>query len=170
MPTVELIALDRAAMLALAEGNIAEAHRVAPIPLTPFFASEDQRGVWRRRADQIAADPDEARWVTRVVWDPHAKRAVGRAGFHGRPDARGMVEVGYEIDPMFRRRGYARAALQELLEWAAREPEVTVVRASVSPSNHASLALVDSFGFQQVGEQWDDEDGLEHVFEVGAGG
>jgi ribosomal-protein-alanine N-acetyltransferase len=30
--------------------------------------------------------------------------AVGRAGFHGPPDADGMVEVGYAVDPAFRRR------------------------------------------------------------------
>ena len=31
------------------------------------------------------------------------------------------------------------------------------------------LALVRSFGFRQVGEQWDDEDGLEIIYEVAAG-
>jgi L-amino acid N-acyltransferase YncA len=42
---------------------------------------------------------------------------------------------------------------------------VRTVRASVSPGNVASLALVRSLGFRQVGEQWDEIDGLELVFE-----
>lgn len=165
-PRVDLVALDRQTMLALADGDLAGAQRTSPIPLTSFFASDDQRAVWRRRAQQIAADPGEAHWVTRVVWDPLLRCAVGRAGFHGRPDARGMVEVGYEIDPHYRRRGYARAALTELVEWASLEPEVKVVRASVSPDNGPSLSLILSFGFVQVGEQWDDEDGRELVHEM----
>lgn len=164
-PHVELIELDRATMLALASGDFSEAARTSPVPLTPFFAAPDQHGVWRRRAEQIARDPREAHWVTRVVWDPHLQRAVGRAGFHGCPDERGMVEVGYEIGPECRQRGYARAAMTELLAWAEREPEVRVVRASVSPDNEASLALIRRFDFVHVGEQWDDEDGLELVHE-----
>jgi len=40
-----------------------------------------------------------------------------------------------------------------------------VVRASVGPDNVASLATIAHFGFVQIGQQWDDEDGLELVFE-----
>ncbi|SJM64436.1 hypothetical protein FM101_08585 [Arthrobacter rhombi] len=43
-----------------------------------------------------------------------------------------------------------------------------VVRATISPDNHASSSLVEAYGFKEVGEQWDDEDGLEIIFEVEA--
>jgi RimJ/RimL family protein N-acetyltransferase len=95
--------------------------------------------------------------------------AVGRAGFHGPPDPSGMVEVGYAVDPVYRRLGYARAALEQMLQRAAREPSVHTVRASVRPDNEASLRLVMQYGFVEVGEQWDEEDGLEAIFEVPAG-
>ncbi len=91
---------------------------------------------------------------------------MGRAGFHGPPDVNGMVEVGYAIDPAYRRQGYARAALVVLLERAARETDVRTVRATVSPTNHASLGLILQYGFTQVGAQWDDEDGLELVYDI----
>ena len=45
---------------------------------------------------------------------------VGRAGFHGPPDAGGMVEVGYAVDPDFRRRGNAIAALLDPASTGAR--------------------------------------------------
>jgi len=79
-----------------------------------------------------------------------------------------MVEVGYAVDPAYRRRGYARAALELLLARAARESDVRTVRATVSPDNHASRALILQYGFAEVGEQWDDEDGLELIYEVDA--
>jgi len=94
--------------------------------------------------------------------------AVGRAGFHGLPDAAGIVEVGYAINPAHRRRGYARAALESLLERAARDPGVHTVRATIRPDNTASRDLVVQYDFVAVGEQWDDEDGQEIVFEVDA--
>jgi RimJ/RimL family protein N-acetyltransferase len=77
-----------------------------------------------------------------------------------------MVEIGYAIDPAYRRRGYARAALEALLQRAASEPQVCTVRATISSDNVASYRLVSQYGFAEVGEQWDDEDGPEIVYEV----
>ena len=77
----------------------------------------------------------------------------GHAGFHGPPDETGMVEISYSVAPDFRRQGYARAMLAELLHRAAVEPAVTTVRATTSPDNAASLATVSGFGFVEVGEQ-----------------
>jgi RimJ/RimL family protein N-acetyltransferase len=116
----------------------------------------------------VLADPGSAGWITGAVWDGRRRLAVGRAGFHGPPDAAGMVEVGYAIDPAHRRLGYARAALEVLLDRAAAAPEVRTVRATISPGNVASRDLVLQYGFVEVGEQWDDEDGREVVYEVGA--
>ncbi len=79
-----------------------------------------------------------------------------------------MVEIAYSVDPAYRRRGYARAMLRELLRRAAAEPGVRTVRATISPGNVASLATISGFGFTEIGEQWDEEDGRELVFEVAA--
>lgn len=79
-----------------------------------------------------------------------------------------MVEVGYAVDPAFRRQGYARAALVALLERAKTQGSVRLVRATITPENVASRALVSQYGFVEVGEQWDDEDGVELVYEVSA--
>jgi hypothetical protein len=42
------------------------------------------------------------------------------------------------------------------------------VRVTISPDNVASCRLALQYGFTEVGEQWDDEDGLEIVYEVDA--
>lgn len=133
-----------------------------------YFVGPECRSVWRRRAAQVAEHPASAAWITRAVLDPDRGLLVGRAGFHGPPDAAGMVEVGYAIDPAFRRQGYARAALVALLKWANDDALIVIVRATISPNNIASTALVSQYGFVEVGEQWDDEDGLETIFEVDA--
>jgi [ribosomal protein S5]-alanine N-acetyltransferase len=119
----------------------------------------------RERLEQLAADPSEQPWLVRAVVRRAPRQVVGNVGFHGPPDENGRVEIGYGIVPLRRRRGYAREAIAGLTDWAFATGEARVCVASVSPRNAASLALVRSLGFRQVGEQIDEVDGLELVFE-----
>lgn len=107
--------------------------------------------------------------MTRLVLVPGEYAPVGLAGFHGPPDEVGIVEVGYRIGTVQRRKGHARQALETLLAVARAHPDVQVVRATISPANHASRSLVEGYGFEEVGEQWDDQEGLEIILEVAAG-
>ena len=166
---VRIVHLTAPVFSALSRGDLAAANAVSPVPLPAYFAGPDGRAVWQRRSRQVEDDPSSAAWVTGVIWDERRQVAVGRAGYHGPPDRSGMVEIGYEVDPALRRRGYARAALEALLRRAAREPQVRTVRVSISPDNIASYQLAMQYGFTEVGQQWDDEDGLEIIYEVDAG-
>ncbi len=166
--TVELVALPPATIHALAAGDLDTANLTSPALLTPYLVEPDARYVWGIRSRQVDSDPATAQWITGAIVDSASGEVVGRAGFHGPPDAQGMVEVGYSVDPDYRRRGYARATLRAMLDRARRDPSVRTVRATISPGNVASRSLVLQHGFVEVGEQWDDEDGLEVVFEVPA--
>ena len=165
---VRIVHLTAPVFRALAQGDLAAANVASPVPLSACFAEPEWRGVWRMRSDQVEQDPASAAWVTGVIWDEQQHVAVGRAGYHGPPDPSGMVEIGYAVDPAYRRRGYARAALEALLQRAAREPQVRTVRVTISPDNTASYQLASQYGFTKVGEQWDDEDGLEIIYEADA--
>jgi RimJ/RimL family protein N-acetyltransferase len=165
-PQVRIVQLDPATLVALAAGDLDAARRTSPVDLTPWLAGAECVSTWRYRARQAVDTPEDLPWVTGVLRDETAGLSVGKAGFHAAPDADGMVEIGYAIDPAFRRRGYARAALRAMLDRARREPDALVLRATVSPTNAASLALIHQFDFLEVGEQWDDEDGLELIYEM----
>jgi len=161
-PSVELRPIPLDALRALLAGDLARAGDLVGATLPAFFATEGW--LWELRLGQIEANPDSTRWYVRAAVTD-AGLVVGHAGFHGPPDPDGMVEIGYTVDPDLRRRGWGRAIVDALLAEAAREPAVRMVRASVSPTNAASLALLLGAGFVQIGEQWDDKDGLELVFE-----
>jgi RimJ/RimL family protein N-acetyltransferase len=165
-----MVKLTSATLRALLEGDLAEASAQAGVELTAYFITDEAKRRWRRRVDQIAADPASAQWIARAVVAEPQGVAVGHAGYHGPPDDDGMVEVAYSVDPTYRRQGYARAMLYELLRRANAEPDVLTVRATISPDNAASLATIRGFGFAHVGEQWDEEDGPELIFEVPANG
>jgi RimJ/RimL family protein N-acetyltransferase len=161
-PEVRFVRLPLTVLDALLAGDLAEASRLAGVELTPYLL--EHGWLWQIRADQVRRDPSAADWVARAAVVDGS--VVGHAGFHGPPDADGMVEVAYAVDPAFRRRGYATAMLAAAIAWAAADPAARTVRATVSPDNEASLATLRPFGFVQVGEQWDEEDGLELVLEV----
>ncbi|TDB83191.1 N-acetyltransferase [Actinomadura sp. KC216] len=152
-------------MKALLDDDVAGASAAAGVPLTEYFLTDEARFLWRFRLGQLAREPEHARWIVRAVVAEPEGAVVGHAGFHGAPNAGGTVEIAYSVDPAHRRRGYAKAMLTALLDRAASEPSVRTVRASISPENTASLATIAGYGFIEVGEQWDEEDGRELLFE-----
>ena len=161
MITLELV--PPAAMEAMLADDLATASEVVGRPLPQFFLEE--KWLWRIRLDQARSCPQDAPWLVRAAVREPGCVVVGHAGFHGRPDATGMVEVGYTVMPEHRGHGYAHELLAALVDDAGTLGDVRVVRATISPANAASLAVVRRAGFAHVGEQWDDQDGLELVFE-----
>lgn len=158
--------LDTTVLQRLVAADLEGARDAAGVELPEEFLAETW--LWTLRLGQLIGEPACAPWLIRAVVVAEGEAAgtvVGHAGFHGAPDPRGVVEVGYEIAPEHRRRGHGRAALGELIAFA-RAHGARTVRAAISPDNAASLAMAGSYGFRQTGEQVDEVHGLELVFEL----
>ncbi|MEV2278115.1 GNAT family N-acetyltransferase [Nocardiopsis sp. NPDC049922] len=164
---VRLVDLTAQILSALVDGDLVKAGELAGVGFGAEFLVE--RWLWDFRLTQLTEDPGKAGWLAYAVVDADdpggQPEAVGHGGFHGPPDDEGMVEIGYSVFPEHRRRGYARATVAALIRRAAASPGVTTVRASIRPDNVASLATIAGFGFTHVGEQWDETDGLEYIYE-----
>lgn len=135
----------------------------------PDDMPEYLRDFLRYRLAQLAVDPAIRQWLGRAIvvsGDDGERHVIGSIGFHGAPDEHGRLEIGYKVEPAYRRQGIAREAAAAMFDWAYREHGVTRFVASISPTNEPSLRLASGFGFEQVGEQMDDIDGLELVFET----
>jgi ribosomal-protein-alanine N-acetyltransferase len=146
---------------------------------TALFEVDPDRAEWLARAMVIeeripvglavSSRPVDAA-VEAVATDPTAspaptrRRMIGSLGFHSAP-VDGVVEIGYHVEPGWRREGYATEAVAAMLDWAAGQG-IHRIRAAISPTNAASLAVVRRFGFRQTGSQWDEDDGEELVFMV----
>ncbi|WP_433290872.1 GNAT family N-acetyltransferase [Actinoplanes sp. CA-030573] len=162
VPEIRFVKLSPAALSALIDGDLAAASAAAGVALTPYLV--DERWLWEIRLEQIQRDPQSADWIARAAVAEPEGVVVGHGGFHGPPDADGIVEVAYSVDPRHRRHGYAKAMLRALLARADADPAVSAVRASIRPDNVGSRATIAGFGFRKIGEQWDPEDGLEDVY------
>ena len=170
---LELVALVPELIAAILDGTAGSAGLLVP----DGWPDEHDAGFLRMRQTKMLADPRLAQWVRGVVLagDGPLRTLAGHAGFHGPPGMNGSgvagaIEVGYTIFPAYRGWGYATEAVAALIDWAGREHGVQRFFASVAPDNAPSLAVVARLGFRHVGEQWDDEDGLELVYERGGAG
>jgi ribosomal-protein-alanine N-acetyltransferase len=118
------------------------------------------------RVQDVREHPENIKWYYRMIVDRERNMAVGSVSFHGAPDERGMIEIGIGISPEEQGQGFASEALLGMWNWAAHQPGVKFLRYTVSPNNRPSIAIIKKFEFPQIGEQIDEEDGLELIFET----
>jgi RimJ/RimL family protein N-acetyltransferase len=161
---LDLVSVGLDFVTAVLAGRMEEAERCVGLQLPPGWEREAESALRYRRA-QMEADPSTRPWLLRLIVVRATGEMAGYVNFHGPPEDRGWVEIGYVVSPDFRRRGYAFEAAIAMFEWAA-EQGVCRFRASVSPDNEPSLAMVRKMGFHRIGEQMDEIDGLEYVFEA----
>jgi [ribosomal protein S5]-alanine N-acetyltransferase len=153
---VRLVGLSSEQILDLAAGGTMQLD-----DLVVAWPADDRR-VLRYRSQALEADPASAPYLLHVLVSDG--RPVGRIGCHEGPCDE-TVEIGYFVSPAYRGRGVATAMVRDFLRWLG-EQGLSRVRASVSPDNAASLAVLAHFGFVEVGEHWDEEDGRELELET----
>jgi len=166
---LDLVPMTLELMEALLRGDLVSAQRMVGYRI-PSDWPHVMGSVLRYRVPVARAQPESIPLLLRAMVlraDPEV--VVGRLGFHGPADVDGMLEIGYEVFPEYRRQGYAREAVVAMFRWARSDPAVLRFRASVSPHNLPSRNLVTGLGFIQVGSHWDEEDGEELEFERTAG-
>ena len=134
----------------------------------PHRVLMDSSGPLRWRVPQVLANPIVNRWFVRWMVERSTGVIVGSLSFHAPPDDEGMVEIGLEVHGDFRRQGYGREALLGMWLWVVKQSGVKKLRYTVDPNNTASVALVQQFGFINVGQQIDEEDGPEDIYELSA--
>ena len=105
------------------------------------------------------ASEADRRWSMQFFIDHANGRLVGSGGFAAPPVER-TVEIGYEVAPEFRGRGFGTAAARALVEHAEASGEVDQVIAHTLPGPNPSTGVLVSLGFEHVADQEDPEVGL----------
>ena len=163
----QLVTMSMPFMRALVDRDLSAAEAEIGATVPGNFPETLDNFLQFRIAD-LTVDPEAQPWLGRaiVLTDPDGtRRIIGSVGFHSPPDAEGRVEIGYRVEPAWRRQGVATEVARAMFDWA-HEQGVDRFRAAVAPTNEASLGVIGKFGFHQVGVQIDDIDGEELVFEL----
>jgi RimJ/RimL family protein N-acetyltransferase len=112
----------------------------------------------------LAADPGYGPWSVRLLLLKPSLQPIGHIRFHSRP-VEGAVEFGYTVFTPWRCRGFATEAAAAAMRWAVEQHGVRRFIASVRTNNLPSQRVVAKLGFRKVGQQLDEIDGIEDVFE-----
>jgi ribosomal-protein-alanine N-acetyltransferase len=169
---LDLVSMSPDFLDALLHGRREEASGLLGATLPGAFPNEHDAAFLNLRLRQMRQDPLWQECLVRaIVLREDGRPMIGHAGFHGPPGVNGLrasgaLEIGYTIFEPYRGRGYARESAQALLDWARSELGVTHFVASAAPDNAPSLAIIRRLDFVQTGEAWDEEDGLELVWEL----
>lgn len=97
------------------------------------------------------------------IWtliDKKSGEYVGRAGLSLR-EGFDDVEIGYVITKKYRNKGYAKEAIQSIMNYAKEELELSRLIAFVRPQNIISINLLEKMGFYSVKNH--EIDGIIHV-------
>lgn len=128
--------------------------------------THEHSGPLRWRVPQVKANPDVNFWFIRWIVFRETKEVVGSISFHAPPDEVGMIEIGFGICEPCRNQGFGKEALLGMWTWVIDQPGVETLRYTVSKTNAPSMAIINSLGFEHVGQQIDEDDGPEEIFEM----
>ncbi|MBX6750873.1 MAG: GNAT family N-acetyltransferase [Micromonosporaceae bacterium] len=155
-PQVRLLAATEALLTALRDNRTLFGELVgSPVPDGwPEFPEAIDFSLEHLRT----ASEADRRWSMQFFIDQTTGRLLGSGGFAA-PPAQRTVEIGYEIAPEFRGRGFGTAAARALVERAVASGEVDHVLAHTLPGPNPSTGVLVSLGFKHIDDREDPEVG-----------
>jgi RimJ/RimL family protein N-acetyltransferase len=118
------------------------------------------------RIPRVKLNPEFAEIAIVLAIEKASNEIIGSAGFHDFPNEDGMIEIGFGIVPVKQNQGFGKELLHGMWSEIVKRSDVRTLRYTVSPTNLSSMHIIKSSGFALVGEQMDEEDGLELIFEM----
>jgi RimJ/RimL family protein N-acetyltransferase len=132
----------------------------------PYRVLINDPGPLAWRVPQVKSNPVLNKWFVRFIVDRDSREVIGSTSFHGAPDSDGMIEIGLGIEKPFQNQGFAKESLLGMWRWVVTFPEVRTLRYTVSPDNLPSISVINYFGFDFKGQQLDEIDGPENIYEM----
>lgn len=151
---LELIACP-GALSPLAYAPAKDLHAALGHPIMADWLDEEARFLISYYADWALSDPTQLGWGLWLLREKTDDVIIGSAGFKGKPDWHGTVEMGYGVSPTYQRRSYASEAARRLVDWAFLQPKVSVITAECLVDNLASRRVLERLSMVRTGREGD---------------
>jgi len=77
-------------------------------------------------------------------------QVVGDIGFHGKPNEKGEVEVGFGLVEQERGKGFGFEALKAIMNWLSSQDSAKVIKADCLISNKPSARILEKVGMKEI--------------------
>ena len=77
-------------------------------------------------------------------------KVIGDIGFHGKPNEKGEVQLGYGLVEDERGKGYGFEALKAIMDWLSFQDTVKLVQADCLIDNYPSSRILEKVGMKEV--------------------
>ena len=154
----EMLALDQADSKLWVDRGFSD-------PDKHFFSNQNPI---KYRLPKVRQNPEYAKYLLRVAVLKDNPIIIASAGFHDAPNSDGMIEIGFGVDRNYQGKGYGQEILHGMWTWVVSDPLVKTLRYTVSPDNLISQHIIIKLGFEYKGQQMDEMDGPEDIYELSA--
>ncbi len=119
------------------------------VPIAPGTASQASLRAMTVKVKKMQnVVPSAHSWYTYWLIQLQAPAiGVGLIGFKGAPDGRCEAEIGYNMAPAYRCRGYMSEAVQAMMAWAWAQPGCDAIRAVTAQDNLPSQRVLQKTGW-----------------------
>lgn len=114
---------------------------------------------WEHMMLALRKNPAAAAWGGRLIVLKSENRLIGMGGYKGEPTPEGVIEIGYEVAPDYRGRGFATEIAEGLCRGAWGDSRVRTILAHTLAHPNASNRVLEKLGFVKTAEIVDPDDG-----------
>jgi RimJ/RimL family protein N-acetyltransferase len=108
--------------------------------------------------DTLSRDKEPSGFEFWMIVKNETMQVIGDIGFHGKPNEKGEVTVGYGIIGTERGKGYGYEALKAIMEWLNTKENVKIVKADCLITNEPSARILKKVGMKETGKD------LEYIY------
>lgn len=127
------------------------AHDIGLIPSQSLIANETKEAILNDLLPNITDTTKDSDFYTMwILIEKGEKAIIGGICFHGEPNEKGEVEIGYGTDLEFRNKGYMTESISGLIHWIRENKDVRSIIAETQNSNIPSIKVLEKNDFKLI--------------------
>lgn len=157
-----------------ANGNISGANEIAGFTISKNCQLFKLPRV-NKRIKLIENDEHQHDWMYRAIINKFNNKMIGYISFHHKPPDPDLtkfneisygnaVELGYAIEPEYRRNGFALESVKTIINWANLKYGIKIFILTIGEKNMPSINMAKKMEFINIGKRIDETDGNEYVY------
>jgi [ribosomal protein S5]-alanine N-acetyltransferase len=121
------------------------------IPSQSLIDNETKEAILNDLLPNITDTTKDADFYTMwILIEKVKKTIIGGICFHGEPNEKGEVEIGYGTDLEFRNKGYITESISGLIHWIRENKDVRAITAETDNTNISSIKVLEKNDFKLI--------------------